>query len=227
MTIKINKIESIPLAKLRTNGENPKKAFTARGLKGLRVSLQTFGFAGACVVAPDPDGMYTILDANTRYDELRASGISEIPCVIMDQLNTPEERKKFVLAFDRHKKLFDEEMVMKQLQELTAKNENADLLRELAGYPGQVNDLFGDKETGVSNAAEKELNPGKMSSLMLSGPEEDIEHIRHLIRVSKAKLGASKIVLSVLGHAVTILDWEEERLLAVLLSTAIRFGAEA
>jgi hypothetical protein len=65
--LKVNPVRILTLDQLHPNPENPKKPWDSKGFKGLMTSLATFGFAGVAIVAPDPDGTFTILDANTRY----------------------------------------------------------------------------------------------------------------------------------------------------------------
>lgn len=226
MALKVHDVQMVEVAQLRPNKTNPKKPFNDRGLKGLRVSLGEFGFAGACIVAPNDDGTFDILDANTRYDELIRHEVARVPCVVMSDLKTEAQRKKFVLAYDRHKKPFDEEMVMQQLRELVNADENAQVLKDLVGLTGDASQLYGDGGESISDQAQQALDSAGAAnaSLMLSGPSEDIEQIRGLLRSMKGKLSSSQKVRATLAQAVAFLDWEEGRLLAVLLSTVTRFG---
>jgi len=219
--VKVNQVKLLPVKSLRPNPENPKKPFDLRGFKGLMTSLEVFGFAGVCIVAPDPDGAYTVLDGNTRYEELVANGVPEVPCVVMEELTTRAARRKFFNAYDRHKKLFDEEKVMEQLRELAEQGENARLLADLTGL-ASVNDLYRQAESREGHEALKEVG-GESGSLLIVGPAEEIAAIRGLLNHMRQKMTASRKVMATLTQAAMVWDWEDEKLLGVLLATIARF----
>ncbi len=219
--MKVNQVKLLPVKSLRPNPENPKRPFDMRGFKGLMTSLEVFGFAGVCVVAPDPDGAFTILDGNTRYEELVANGVPEVPCVVMEDLTTRAARRKFFNAYDRHKKLFDEEKVMEQLRELAEQGENARLLGDLTGV--KVNELYAQLGEGREEHDALKEAGGESGSLLIVGPAEEIAAIRGLLNHMRQKMTASRKVMATLTQAAMVWDWEDEKLLGVLLATIARF----
>ncbi len=219
--MKVNQVKLLPVKSLRPNPENPKRPFDMRGFKGLMTSLEVFGFAGVCVVAPDPDGAFTILDGNTRYEELVANGVPEVPCVVMEELTTRSARRKFFNAYDRHKKLFDEEKVMEQLRELAEQGENARLLGDLTGV--KVNELYAQLGRQTPEAQQSLKDTGSTGSLLIVGPAEEIAAIRGLLNHMRQKMTASRKVMATLTQAAMVWDWEDEKLLGVLLATIARF----
>lgn len=212
----------IPIGKLTGNPANPKKAFSARHQKGLRASLKQYGFAGCFVVAADPDGTYEILNGNSRVEELRAAGVTEVPAVVYE--NMPgEERTKFVLAYDKHAKPFDEKLVIAQLRELAEKGEDVRHLADLTAEENLARRLA--NQSARANATVMAA-AAKMDSLILHGPAEDIAAIRDLIKTIRGQVNQSGRVVAALTQIKNHLDFTDEQWVTILLATMARFCSE-
>src|SRR6185312_6114032 len=113
----VNPVEVLPLDRLRPNHDNPKRPLGGKYRRGLQTALAEYGFAGVLVVAANADGSFTTLDGTSRLDLLDREGVEEVPCVVLADCaegmpEWAERRREFVLAHDRHRKVFDEEAVI-------------------------------------------------------------------------------------------------------------------
>lgn len=223
--MQIQPVEVLPLERLHHNPENPKRPLGLKYKRGLRASLERFGFAGLLVVAEDGDGSYEVLDGNTRLDELERLGVESVPCVVYRGMGR-DERRAFVLAHDRHRKQFDEDAVLAQLQNLAAAGGDVKALAALSGKDN-LDRLLAEASAsgGASRAAAAPRDaPPAMGSLVLYGPAADLDAIRAVLKEVRGRLSAAERARKVLGDLAGLLDWSDERVLAVLLAAARRFA---
>lgn len=223
--MKVNPVQLLRVEKLYHNSDNPKKPLGLRYKRGLRAGLEEFGFAGVLVVAADGDGRYEVLDGNTRLEELEREGVEEIPCVVLTGLSR-EDRQTFILTHDRNRKVFDEDVVLTQLQGLADRGKD---LRKLSILVSKENlaRLLQEKAAGGLKVPPG-TTPGAalpaMASLVLYGPADEIKAISELLKQVKGKLTFLEKGRKTLGQAVAFLDWSDEKLLACLLAAIAHFG---
>lgn len=236
MSLVVHKPVVLPLSKLRQLDDNPKKDIGQKQLRGLRSSLKEFGFAGICNVALDQDGIYTILDGNTRTEELEANGITEVPCYIHDSMawnapNSITKRREFVLSFDRNRKIYDERRVMEELQTLVASGLDVkklsdltcmDKLKRICEEGKHGNAKTTETETKEALEAASQKLP-EMASLMLYGPTTEIDRIRTLIKSVKGRFSATKKVVITLEQAAANLEMDDDTFLACFLAALAKF----
>ncbi|OQB45010.1 MAG: hypothetical protein BWY01_01501 [Synergistetes bacterium ADurb.Bin155] len=173
-------VRILPLEKLIPNASNPKKPLPKKHEKGLQASLETFGFVGVLLVsAPDEAGNFAILDGNTRYDELVERGIDQAPCLVADWIDTKEKRMEFVLAYDRHLKMFDPDMVMAQVKELIDAGEDRDLLEVLTAVEEAASIVTESVNSAIEDAEDEAEEEESMAdeghdSIVIVGPARAI-----------------------------------------------------
>lgn len=219
----VNPVQLLPLAKLRHNPDNPKRPMGARQGRGLRKSLQRFGFAGVLVVAgPDPDGTYEVLDGNTRLDELAGAGGDRAPCVVLDL--DADGRKEFALAHDRNRKLFDEDAVVAQLKELAGRGKD---VKELAELTATDNLRYLLQEAGRAKGPppvtpKGPFKPPEQGSLVLYGPAEDVQAVRQLVKRMRGRVAPLVKVRQSLEQAEQFQDMADETFLLCLCSAISR-----
>lgn len=228
----VHKPVSLPVAKLRPFGDALKKPIGPNQLAGVRKSIQEFGFDGVLSVALDADGMYTVINGNTRLEELLAAGVADIPCNVHDDMawDQPEfmtRRRQFVMAYDKHFKVFDSTRVLEELKDMVAKGTDVAKLSSLCG----VNKLkrIIDEDNAVSSAATASASAAQakiaaqpikpMESMILYGPADEITRIKGLIKSLKGRFTASQKVSALLEQANANLDVEDDALLTILLAT--------
>jgi len=211
------RVAMIPTNTIHLNPDNPKKPLSRDRKRGLGKSLEHFGFCGAILVSPLPDepGEYIILDGNTRYEETVKLGVSELPCIILDHIDTPEKVKEFVLTYDRNRKAFNEDVVMEQLQELVEAGEDPALLATLAN----VQNL--EELLSVSEPQQIEGEPSEVietqENLLISGSKDDIDTVKSLLKSIKGKLLKIDKIKKAIGELESSQYSEDEGFLLILL----------
>ncbi len=85
------KVKPIPLAEIHPYANNPRKNDEA--VAGVAASIKRFGFLIPMVI----DRNNEIICGHTRYKAAKQLGLTEVPCVIADEL-TEEEIRAFRLA---------------------------------------------------------------------------------------------------------------------------------
>lgn len=218
--MKVNPVRMLPLSSLRHNPDNPKRPMGARYHRGLKASLERFGFAGLFVVAPEPDGTFEVLDGNTRLDELDGNA-SEVPCVVLDL--DADGRKAFSLAHDRNRKLFDEDKVVEQLKELAGRGHNLKELADLTATENlrQLVEAQRVAQAAVKPHAQPQVMPAQ-GSLVLYGPAEDVEAVRQLVKRIRGRMPAATKARIAVEQAEAMLDLSDEDFLLVFLSVLER-----
>lgn len=222
--MQIRPVEVLPVERLRHNPENPKHPLGLKYKRGLRASLDRFGFAGLLVVAADADGTFEVLDGNTRLEELSRLGVESVPCVVYRNMDR-EERRAFVLAHDRHRKEFNEEAVLGQLHALAEAGRDVKVLATLSGKDNLERLLAESSMAGPRAAAAGPADaPPAMGSMVLYGPAADLAAVRETLKGVRGRLSAATKAAKVLAEVAQFVDWDDERVLAVLLASARRFA---
>lgn len=104
--------------------ENNSRTHSKAQIEKIAKSLKEFGWMSPVVV----DENYTIIAGHGRVLGAKEAGITEVPCLIVDDL-TKEQKRAYVIADN---KLSDEsgwdlEMLRKEINELSSKEYNIDL----------------------------------------------------------------------------------------------------
>lgn len=218
--MRVNRVEPLPLARLRANPSNPKRPMGARYLRGLRASLASFGFAGVLVVAgPDADGTYEVLDGNTRLEELDAAGAAEVPCIVLDL--DADARRAFVLSHDRNRKLFDEDKVVEHLRALAGGGADVKALEALSGVEN-LRLLIDDQRRAAPAPAPTPARMPEQASLVLYGPAEDVQAVRELLKRLRSRLPSASKARSLVEQAEHYQDLADEAFLLAFLSACAR-----
>lgn len=230
--MKINKVQLLPVEQLRPNPDNPKKPLGARYKRGLKASLERFGFAGVLAVGANADGTWTVLDGTSRLEDLDAAAVQKVPCVSVPGCTEGEEgwqesRKEFTLAYDRNRKLFDEDAVLRQLKELSDRGRDVKALEDLTATEGLARLLSESAAASSSRTAStSKSSQGKQAaqgSLVLYGPAEDIAAVKELLKRIKGRLSPVAKVRSVLEQAEQHMDFTDENFAVLLLSAFQRW----
>jgi hypothetical protein len=230
--MQVNAVKLLPVSALRASKDNPKKPMGARYLTGLRAALEEFGFAGVLIVAENDTKpkTYEILDGTTRLEELTEAGVKQVPCTLLDALaegqpGWQEGRVKFRLAHDRHRKQFDESAVIAQLRSLASKGEDLKQLGKLAAKANLERLLSPPAEGGAAVVATLKQEP--CGSLVLYGPAKEIEAIKGLLQSIKGRFSNLEKARKALGDAERFLQWDDDKVLALLLALVAKFSESA
>lgn len=227
----IHQVRPVPLASLRPNPDNPKQTLGARYRKGLQASLKKYGLADVLVVADNLDGTFVILNGNTRYEELlEAEGVADVPCIVMDDMagepSNPEvaaKRKLFAVSFDRHRKLFNEDMVVDQLKSLyEASHASLKELQELSGVE-RLSQVMEAAQTR-QRKKQQEVTSQQTATFIINGPADVIADIRSLLKTVKMRMSESEKIRSLLAQMGDYVDWTEERVAVIALAVLARMN---
>lgn len=111
-------VKNVSLDDIRSYANNPRK-ISDEAIDAVAESIKTFGFKVPVIL--DSDNV--IVAGHTRVQAAQKLGLSEVPCVVADDL-TPEQIKAFRLADNKTGELsgWDFEKLDLELEELTALN---------------------------------------------------------------------------------------------------------
>lgn len=209
------------------NPHNPRRPLAKSYLDGLRDSIAKFGFCGILAVAKNNNNTYTVLNGNTRLQELRAHSVDRVPCQVIEvceegKPSWEEERKLFVLSYDRNAKKFDDVQVMEQLAELVRKGADVKALAKLTARPN-LSQILADKQEGAKVAQEK-MPQAAMATMVLYGPKSAVDDIALLLKDLKGKLSTLEKAHKAGKQIMQLVEWSDPDLLALLLATGAAFG---
>jgi ParB family chromosome partitioning protein len=77
-------VQTLPLTSLVPNQLQPRATFDEEGLEDLARSIRAQGVIQPLVVAPRPDGRFTIVAGERRWRAAQRCGMTEIPVVVRD-----------------------------------------------------------------------------------------------------------------------------------------------
>jgi ParB-like chromosome segregation protein Spo0J len=179
---------TLPIDALENAPWNPKSAIAREYRKGLIGSLDHFGVRDDLKVWPSPDhsGRYIVLDGNQRLDLLRESGVAEVECRVLADLDDDDARL-FTASFDRNVARYDEAKLAALAGELKAKGAElvSMMLRPdaaIVGPPARPEGSVPDGEPGA-NAGLAATVP-----VMFSLTREGYEEVKGAILKTKARL---------------------------------------
>lgn len=78
---KKDRVQKVPLDKIRINPDQPRKHFDKAALDELAASIKTFGLLQPIVVSPEKDG-YIIIAGERRYRAAKQAGLTEISALV-------------------------------------------------------------------------------------------------------------------------------------------------
>lgn len=242
--MKVNKVKLLPLGQLRPHETNPKRPLGAKYRRGLSESQEQFGFSGALCVADNLDGTFEILDGTTRSDDLLSAGVQKAPCVIVDECagdpksqDVRDRRTKFRLAYDRNRKVFDEDEVTRQVKELLGREHDAGQVARLAALDNirglqesLAADVAGTREKMLAasqraNAAIKDAKAAEpKASLVLYGPASEIQLLRETAKEIRGRMSIAEKFSGVMVQARDNLDLDDDTFSAIFLATLARWS---
>ena len=85
-------IQNISLGDIHPYARNPRKNDEA--VKNVAASIREFGFLVPLVI----DRNHEIVAGHTRYKAAKSLGMTEVPCVIADELTADEASEKRILS---------------------------------------------------------------------------------------------------------------------------------
>lgn len=117
------KIKEISIDLITPYANNPRN--NEKAVEYVRESIEQFGFKVPIVL----NGNYEIVCGHTRYEAAKLLGISEVPCVIADDL-TDEQIKMFRLADNKVAEMssWDFELLAPELEAIKAAEIDVEML---------------------------------------------------------------------------------------------------
>lgn len=150
--IKMLKVKNVPLEEIKEYENNPRR-IPEEAVNAVAASIREFGFRVPVVVDSDK----VIIAGHTRVLAARQLGMSEVPCVIVDDL-TPEQIKAFRLADNKTGELsgWDFEKLDFELKELADIDIDMgefgfDLSCATENYIDDLMNVFGGSERNVES----------------------------------------------------------------------------
>lgn len=170
------KIVNKKIEELTPYENNPRK--NAEAVPFVAESIKTFGFKVPIVI--DKDGV--IVSGHTRYKAAKSLGLSEVPCVVADDLND-EQIKAFRLADNKVGEIatWDFEKLHIELDELE-EIEMQDFGFYLAGEEDDFENIFDPQEEKEEEAEEeKKEEDGYKVVVKFKTKEEANELLKELL----------------------------------------------
>lgn len=182
----------------------------------------------------DLDGKCTIVDGNSRLDKLEKAGVLEVPCIVHADMaegvdGWKDRRILFLMTYNRHQKIFDEDAVIARLRELAPRQSDLAKLGRLAGVDNirQVVDHATQKAKESVAKATKAGPAGQCTSLVLYGPKEDVDAVKALLARVRSRLGPVFKMRTTLEQADAYQDLSDEQFLLAFGSACERMASLA
>lgn len=77
-----DRVEKIPVGKLKPNPYQPRKHFDETALNELAASIKRYGIVQPLVVTPVKDGLYTLIAGERRWLASKLAGLPTVPAII-------------------------------------------------------------------------------------------------------------------------------------------------
>jgi hypothetical protein len=216
----------LPVSSLRACGYDLKKKMGTDAKAGLRASLDEFGFSSSLNVAANKDGTYAVLDGNSRLDEVKASGVPEVPCVVHEDMEEgffdwENRRKSFVLAYDANRKGLDKKAAISVITDMISAGADGSSLARLSGIKG-IDKLVTDTKEAAEKAKETlSAPPPALDSLVLMGPADQVRQIREYLDSIRGTLTHCEVVRDTLRD-IAGFDLTAEAFLTIFLDSLAR-----
>jgi len=119
----IKELQSVEIAKIKPYKNNA-KIHGKNQLRKLQESISEFGFLTPCLI----DQEYNLIAGHGRVEAAKALGMTEVPCVFVENLNSTQ-RRAYILADNRLGELgeWDMDLVSQELQTLSDSGFNLEL----------------------------------------------------------------------------------------------------
>jgi ParB family chromosome partitioning protein len=164
-------VREADLSQLRPSRFQPRTDFDAKALSELAQSIRANGLVQPIVVAPAPDGGFTILAGERRFRAAREAGLSRVPVVVRP---VPTDAERLELA------------LVENLQ-----REDLNPMEEAAAF-GRLREEFHLTQEKIAERVGKERSTIANSLRLLRLPQ----HVRDLVRSGELSAGHAKAILS-------------------------------
>jgi ParB family chromosome partitioning protein len=177
-------LRRLPIAMLRPNPRNPRKAFDDAELADLAASIRERGVVQAILVRPAPAGGegYEIIAGERRWRAAQRAGLHEVPIVVHDV----SDREALELAIIENVQRAD----LNPLEEATGYQQ----LIDQHGYSqGQLGDVIGKSRSHIANTLRLLKLPEPVQAYVRSG-HLSAGHARALVTLDDPETAARRIV---------------------------------
>ena len=80
-----DRVEKIPVGKLRPNKHQPRQHFDEAALRELSDSIKRHGIVQPLVVTPEKDGTYGLVAGERRWRAAQLAGLKEVPAIVRER----------------------------------------------------------------------------------------------------------------------------------------------
>jgi ParB family transcriptional regulator, chromosome partitioning protein len=167
-------VREADLSQLRPSRFQPRTDFDAKALSELAQSIRANGLVQPIVVAPAPDGGFTILAGERRFRAAREAGLSRVPVVVRP---VPTDAERLELA------------LVENLQ-----REDLNPMEEAAAF-GRLREEFHLTQEKIAERVGKERSTVANALRLLKLPQ----NVRDLVRSGELSAGHAKAILSLSG----------------------------
>jgi|PersoiStandDraft_1058852.scaffolds.fasta_scaffold05652_4 ParB family chromosome partitioning protein len=164
-------VREADLSQLRPSRFQPRTDFDAKALSELAQSIRANGLVQPIVVAPAPDGGFTILAGERRFRAAREAGLSRVPVVVRP---VPTDAERLELA------------LVENLQ-----REDLNPMEEAAAF-GRLREEFHLTQEKIAERVGKERSTVANALRLLKLPQ----NVRDLVRSGELSAGHAKAILS-------------------------------
>ena len=164
-------VREADLSQLRPSRFQPRTDFDAKALSELAQSIRANGLVQPIVVAPAPDGGFTILAGERRFRAAREAGLSRVPVVVRP---VPTDAERLELA------------LVENLQ-----REDLNPMEEAAAF-GRLREEFHLTQERIAERVGKERSTVANALRLLKLPQ----NVRDLVRSGELSAGHAKAILS-------------------------------
>ena len=175
------RIENLPIASLRANPGQPRRAFDDESLQELATSIKAQGIIQALLVRPLDDGNYQIVAGERRWRAAKLAGLNEVP-VLIKSMDDHEVMSAALIENLQREDLnpMEEASALKELREMTGMTQDALAARIGKSRPTIANalrllQLSPQAQEDVRNGR---LSPGHARCLLSIENEEAAEELR-------------------------------------------------
>ena len=174
----------LPVAMLRPNPRNPRKAFDDGDLADLAASIRERGMVQAILVRPEPGGGegYEIIAGERRWRAAQRAGLHEVPIVVHDV----SDREALELAIIENVQRAD----LNPLEEATGYQQ---LIDEHGYSQAQLGDVIGKSRPHIANTLRLLKLPAPVQDYVRSG-QLSAGHARALVTLDDPEAAARRIV---------------------------------
>ncbi len=172
----------LPVASLVKLPGNPRKDTDPEAIKKLTGLIKAHGFQNPLQVFPE-NGKHTILAGNHRFDAGLLLGMTEFPCIVY----TGTRKAALARAISDNRSSDWTEWSFPELKDLIVDIDDGSLNLQDTGFSeNELSDIFSYTRDFLTYK-ELELQPYKMSHILLSFPPEKLlqiqEHLEEILKI--------------------------------------------